>query len=102
MCWRAEVEGRPRRQCDFFSVLEAFSFLLNDGKWLSGQPTNNEDPQHPKNQENSQMKEKETAAEKIYEEFAAFGRTMEELYLLKRVASDLRHYRRMIKLKKYD
>ena len=48
------------------------------------------------------MKQKESAAEKIYAEFAAFGRTMEELYLLKRVALDLRHYRRMIKLKKYD
>jgi hypothetical protein len=48
------------------------------------------------------MEKKDTAVEKIYEEFAAFGKTMEELYLLKRVASDLRHYRRMIRLKKYD
>jgi hypothetical protein len=27
---------------------------------------------------------------------------MEELYMLKKVAEDLRHYRKMIKLKKYD
>jgi hypothetical protein len=102
MCWRAEVEGRPQRQYDFFSVLEAFSFLLSDGKWLSGQPTNNENPQHSNNTGNNQMEKKDTAVEKIYEEFAAFGKTMEELYLLKRVAMDLRHYRRMIRLKKYD
>jgi uncharacterized protein (UPF0335 family) len=43
-----------------------------------------------------------TAVERIHEEFANFRKTMEELYLLKRVASDLKSYRRMIKLKKYD
>jgi uncharacterized protein (UPF0335 family) len=42
------------------------------------------------------------AVERIHEEFANFRKTMEELYMLKRVASDLKNYRRMIKLKKYD
>jgi hypothetical protein len=40
--------------------------------------------------------------QKIYEEFAKFERTMEELHLLKSVAEDLKSYRRMIKLKRYD
>lgn len=102
MCWRSEVEGRPQRQYDFFSVLEAFSFLLSDGKWLSGQPTNDEHPPAHKNPEKNTMEQKNTIVDKIYEEFAAFGKTMEELYLLKQVSLDLRHYRRMIKLKRYD
>ena len=48
------------------------------------------------------MKQKNTIVDKIYEEFAAFGKTMEELHFLKQVSSDLRHYRKMIKLKRYD
>jgi hypothetical protein len=40
--------------------------------------------------------------QKINDEFTNFRKTMEELYMLKRVASDLKNYRRMIKLKKYD
>jgi hypothetical protein len=40
--------------------------------------------------------------QKIHEEFTSFRNTMEELYVLKKVAADLRNYRKMIKLKKYD
>jgi hypothetical protein len=40
--------------------------------------------------------------EQLREEFAIFERTMEELYLLKRVAADLKSYRKMIRLKRYD
>jgi hypothetical protein len=43
-----------------------------------------------------------TILKKIHEEFAKFETTMEELYLLKRVAADLKNYRKMIKLKRYD
>jgi len=39
---------------------------------------------------------------KVREEMAKFEKTMEELRLLKSVSQDLRHYRRMIRLKKYD
>jgi len=46
--------------------------------------------------------EQTTIVQKISEEFINFRKTMEELYMLKRVASDLKSYRRMIKLKKYD
>lgn len=46
--------------------------------------------------------EQATTLQKISEEFVNFRKTMEELYMLKRVASDLKNYRRMIKLKKYD
>jgi len=46
--------------------------------------------------------EQTTTVQKINDEFINFRKTMEELYMLKRVASDLKSYRRMIKLKKYD
>jgi len=39
---------------------------------------------------------------KFNEEKAKFEKTMEELRLLKDVAQDLKHYKRMIKIKKYD
>ncbi len=37
-----------------------------------------------------------------YEEIAKFQKTMEELNLLKTVSQDLRNYRKMIHLKKFD
>jgi len=40
--------------------------------------------------------------QKLREEFLKFERTMEELYLLRLVAEDLKSFRRMIKLKRYD
>jgi hypothetical protein len=40
--------------------------------------------------------------QKLHDEYKDFQNTMEELNLLKRVAVDLRSYRRMIHLKRYD
>jgi len=40
--------------------------------------------------------------EKLDYKFADFKKTMEELHLLKRVAADLKSYRKMILLKRYD
>jgi len=48
------------------------------------------------------LSENKRLLQKLYEEFAKFERTMEELYLLKRVAEDLKSFRKMIKLKRYD
>ena len=48
------------------------------------------------------MNENERFVKKIREEFAKFERTMEELHFLKRVAHDLKSFREMINLKKYD
>jgi hypothetical protein len=48
------------------------------------------------------MTENDRTVEKITEEFVSFAETMEELHLLRRVAQDLRSYRLMIRLKKYD
>jgi hypothetical protein len=48
------------------------------------------------------MDQATTTVQKINEEFVNFRKTMEELSMLKLVASDLKSYRRMIKLKKYD
>ena len=48
------------------------------------------------------MKENEATIDKFQKEFANLRRTMDELHLLKRVAADLKNYRKMIKLKRYD
>jgi hypothetical protein len=48
------------------------------------------------------MKGKNVTVEKLHEEFTNFQKTMEELYLLKSLAADLKSYRRMIHLKRYD
>jgi hypothetical protein len=39
---------------------------------------------------------------KLNEQFIEFQKNMEELYFLKRVAADLKSYRRMIRLRRYD
>jgi len=48
------------------------------------------------------MKEDNATIEQIHSEFIDFQKTMEELYLLKRVSADLKSYRKMIHLKRYD
>jgi hypothetical protein len=48
------------------------------------------------------MKENNATLKTLHEEFTDFQKTMEELYLLKRVAADLKSYRKMIHLKRYD
>jgi hypothetical protein len=46
--------------------------------------------------------ENERSLNRIREELIKFEKTMEELRLLKDVAEDLKSFRRMIKLKRYD
>jgi len=48
------------------------------------------------------MKRKDSSTLKIREEFAKFESTMEELQFLQLVAQDLKSFRQMIKLRKYD
>ena len=48
------------------------------------------------------MDESERFVRKIRDEFAKFERTMEELHFLKQVAQDLKNFREMMQLKKYD
>lgn len=48
------------------------------------------------------MTKKSAVLRKIHEETDKFQKTMEELRLLKNVAADLRNYRKMIELKKWD
>jgi hypothetical protein len=38
----------------------------------------------------------------VNEEMTKFEKTMEEIHLLKCVSKDLKNYKKMIKLKKYD
>jgi len=48
------------------------------------------------------MAETGVALEKLHDEFVKFQSRMAELCLLRQVASDLKSYRRMIKVKRYD
>ena len=48
------------------------------------------------------MKKSTNILQKLHEETDKFQKTMEELYLLRSVAADLRNIRRMIKLRKWD
>jgi hypothetical protein len=48
------------------------------------------------------MAEEKALHHEVHEEMTKFERTMEELHLLKCVSKDLKNYRKMIKLKKYD
>jgi len=48
------------------------------------------------------VSENNAILQKLHEELTNFQETMEELYLMKRVAADLKSYRKMIRLKRYD
>jgi hypothetical protein len=48
------------------------------------------------------MAKEETLHHEVNEKMAKFEKTMEELHLLESVSKDLKNYRKMIKLKKYD
>jgi hypothetical protein len=48
------------------------------------------------------MAKQENMNQGINEEINKFKKTKEELHLLRNVSKDLRNYRKMIKLKKYD
>jgi len=48
------------------------------------------------------MSENRKTLQKLREEFLKFERTMEELHFLKLIAEDLKSFRKMIKLKRYD
>jgi hypothetical protein len=67
-------------------------------------PTNNEmPPPHLQKKGLEKKMDKDKAPlQKIHEEMTKFEKTMEELRLLKHVSQDLKNYRKMIKLKKYD
>ena len=48
------------------------------------------------------MSDANIVIEKLHDEFVKFQSTMAELHLLRQVASDLKSYRKMIKVKRYD
>ena len=48
------------------------------------------------------MANEKTLQHKVHEEITKFEKTMEELRLLKNLSEDLKNYRKMIKVKKYD
>jgi hypothetical protein len=48
------------------------------------------------------MAKEKTLQHEVHEEITRFEKTMEELRLLKCVSKDLKNFRKMVKLKKYD
>lgn len=48
------------------------------------------------------MDERDNSMKKILEEFTRFRTTMEELRFLKQISNDLKSFREMLKIKKYD
>jgi hypothetical protein len=48
------------------------------------------------------VKRDKAVNEKLHEEFAKFETTMQELSTLRMIADDLKSYKRMIGLKRYD
>jgi hypothetical protein len=48
------------------------------------------------------MSKEKVLHRKVHEEMAKFEKTMEELRLLKCVSQDLKSYRKMLRLKRYD
>jgi hypothetical protein len=48
------------------------------------------------------LSDKESHLRRVRDEFSKFERTMEELHFLKQVAADLKSFREMIQVKKYD
>ena len=73
--------------------------------WQFRQPTHNDKPSytHSKNNPRRQnMTQDPTLHRKVLEEIAKFEKTMDELHLIKNVSKDLRNYRKMIRIKRYD
>jgi len=48
------------------------------------------------------LSENSDTLKRLREELLKFERTMEELHLLKLIAEDLKSFRKMIKLRRYD
>ena len=48
------------------------------------------------------MAKQEDRRNEVNEEMTKFEKTIEELHLLKKVSKDLKNYRKMIRIKKYD
>jgi hypothetical protein len=59
-------------------------------------------PSNPVQKRVKTMDKDNATTQKLHQEFASFEKTMEELRLLKRIAVDLKNYRKMIRLKRYD
>ena len=72
--------------------------------WLLEANKQWQSPSHtqPKTKAEKTMTQQNTLHHKVNEQMNKFEKTMQELHLLKRVSEDLKNYRKMIKLKKYD
>jgi len=69
-----------------------------------GPPTNNDKrpPKHNYKKAEKTMTQEKTLHHQVNEQMTKFEKTLQELHLLKRVSQDLKNYRKMMKLKKYD
>lgn len=73
---------------------------MTEKSWVVSQKTMKALP--PFQTGDAAMKKEDQMMEKLHKEIANFRKTMEELYLLKQVAADLKSFKRMLKLKRYD
>ncbi len=60
-------------------------------------PTRNQEPTDV-----AKMTKDTTLRRKVHEEIAKFEKTMDELLLIRNVSKDLRSFRKMIRIKRYD
>jgi hypothetical protein len=86
-----------------FSVLEAFSFLLDNGlAALGSQHTMTHPPSTLLKRSEPELTTQTAMEAKIKHEMAEFQKTMQELHTLKKLSQDLRKYKRMLHIRKFD
>jgi hypothetical protein len=100
--WKAEVEGQSSISVGWFSPFSKPSPFSSMTEMLIGSPTNDEALLCYVQMRMCGLNGEKPVADKLREEFAVFESTMGELYLLRLVAEDLKSFRRMIRLKRYD
>jgi hypothetical protein len=102
--WRAiEVEGYTQQANRIFPFSKPSPFSSMTDWPLGSQQTMTNALQHTITiKAEKTMTKQETLHHQVNQQLTKFEKTMQELHLLKRVSKDLKNYRKMIKLKKYD
>jgi hypothetical protein len=103
--WRAiEVEGYTQQANRIFPFSKPSPFSSMTDWPLGSQQTMTNALQHriTKKMKKTMTQQQETLHQRVNQQMTKFEKTMQELHLLKRVSKDLKNYRKMIKLKKYD
>jgi hypothetical protein len=97
-----EVEGYTQQANRIFPFSKPSPFSSMTDWPLDSQQTMTNALQHTQLQKLKNMTKQENLHQQVNQQMTKFKKTMQEIHLLKRVSKDLKNYRRMIKLKKYD